>query len=318
MSSTNRYFITQNELADLFDITPQAAATQIKKENIETFKSGNKTALSPSAARAFMTSREIKYPSKIIAFQMLKGGSTKTSSAYNLAIRLNNYGAKVLVVDLDMQGNMTDAFNVEVNEEIPVLYHVATNECSIEDAVININEGLDLIPSDFENSVLEHHIVSTRKNLQNFITDTLKPIRNNYDFIIFDCNPALSALNISIALASDQILIPVNPDRFSEKGLKVVLDEIDRISSEYRKDIDFKLLFTLYDGREAISQKYLIKYGSEYEGKLISTLIRRNADVKNAIDSKKSIFDLKRAPAREDFDLFAREILNLRGPESQI
>ena len=318
MSSPIRYFITQNELADLFDITPQAAATQIKKENIETFKSGNKTALCPSAARAFMTGRDIEYPSKIIAFQMLKGGSTKTSSAYNLAIRLNNYGAKVLVVELDMQGNMTDAFNVEVTEEIPVLYHVATNECTIEEAVININEGLDLIPSDFENSVLEHHIVSTRKNLQNFITDTLKPIRKNYDFIIFDCNPALSALNISIALASDQILIPVNPDRFSEKGLKVVLDEIDRISREYRKNIDFKLLFTLYDGREAISQKYLIKYGSEYEGKLISTLIRRNADVKNAIDSKKSIFDLKRAPAREDFDLFAREILNLRGPEAQI
>lgn len=318
MSNQNKYYITQNELASLFDITPQAAATHIKKESIQTFKTGNKTSLSSNSTRQFMESRGYSYKSQVLAFQMLKGGSTKTSSAYNLAVRLNNYGARVLVIDLDMQGNMTDAFGVEITDE-SVFYHIATNEASIEETIIPISDGLDLIPSDFENSVIENLIVNSRKNLQTFIKNEIDKVRDNYDYIIIDCNPALSALNISIALACDTLLIPVNPDKFSEKGLKVVLSEIERIAEDYKKKIKFKLLFTLYDGREAISQKYLIKYGSEYEDHLISSLIRRNADVKNAIDQKKSIFDFKRAPAREDFDLFAQEILGIRNiSESEI
>ncbi|CAM6002800.1 unnamed protein product [Sphagnum balticum] len=126
------------------------------------------------------------------------------------------------------------------------------------------------------------------------------------------CNPALSSLNISIALASDRIIIPVNPDPFSSKGLKKTIDELQRIGQEYSQVPNYSLLYTLYDGREASSQRYLIEYGSAYKDRLISTVIKRNTDVKNAIDQKKSIFDFKRAPAREDFDLFAREILGWR------
>ncbi len=309
-----KFFITQNELAELFKISPQAAHMWMKYNQIESFKFKNKTALIPSETRKFMSKKGFNYPHLILAFQMLKGGSTKTSCAFNLAVRLNQYGARVLCVDADMQGNLTDSFGIDIDDDdsIPLLIDVVRKQASINEAIININEGLDIIPSDFENSSLELEINSLHPNLKTFISKILEPVKNNYDFIIIDCNPSLSALNISIALSADKLIIPVNPDKFSRKGLKKSIKEIQRWEESYGSKFDYQLLFTLYDAREASSQRYLIEYGNLHHNKLISTVIRRNADVKNAIDRKLSIFDFKKAPAREDFDLLALEMLGLR------
>lgn len=306
-----KHSLSQNEIADVFGITTQAASIFCKQHSIETFRHGNRAYLRPPSVRQFFKQRSITYPSKVISFQMLKGGSTKTSSAYNLAIRLHQYGAKVLALDLDMQGNFTDAFDKAIKEE-PVFINVATGEAKIQDTILNIDKNLDLLPSDFENSTLDFYITSRRLDIRNFVADIIKPIRNDYDFIIIDCNPALSSLNISIALASDEVIIPVNPDPFSMKGLHKTVEEFQRVKKNYGKKINYNLLFTLFDGRESTSQKYLIEYGTGFKNRLYNTAIRKNADVKNALETKKSIFDFRRAPAREDFDYFARDILGIR------
>jgi chromosome partitioning protein len=307
-----RTYLTQNEMASLLDISPQAISLYASKLELKSYRQQNKSAYSPLAVRKFFQARGFNYPKEVIAFQMLKGGSTKTSSAFNLAIRLNQYGAKVLCVDLDMQGNLSDALGIEVTEDHALFIHIARGEATIEETIIPICEGLDLIPSEFENSTLDYELSSKRKNLASFVKTELDKIRDNYDFIIIDCNPALSSLNISIALASDRIVIPVNPDRFSKRGLAKTITELERVGVDYKQPMDFSLLYTLYDARESSSQKYLIEYGSTYRDRLLSTVIKRNTDVKNAIDQKKSIFDFPRAPAREDFDLVARELLGWR------
>lgn len=306
-----RYFLSQNEIADVFNVSPQAISIAAKQRGIQSFKDGNKSVFSPSNVRSLLESRGISYPHKVIAFQMLKGGSTKTSTAFNLAVRLNQYGARVLCIDLDPQGNLTDSFAFDLTDQ-PVFFHVANGECDIEEAIVSISENLDLIPSDFENSTLDFVITSKNRDLRNFISSYLEVIKGSYDFVIIDCNPSLSPLNISIALASDEIIIPVNPDKYSAKGLKKTIEELERIGREFKHSFDYSLLFTLYDGREATSQKYLIEYGTNYKDRLLSTVIKRNADVKNAIDQKKTIFDFKKASAREDFDLLARDVLGLR------
>ncbi len=306
-----KYFLNQNEIAQLLGISPQAVSIAAKQRGIDSFKDGNKAAYNPSDVRSYLESRGVKYPQRVIAFQMLKGGSTKTSTAFNLAVRLNQYGAKVLCVDLDPQGNLTDSFCYDVTNE-PVFFHVANGECSLNDAIINVSDSLDLIPSDFENSTLDFLITSKNRDLRNFIANIIDPVKSRYDFVIIDCNPSLSPLNISIALASDQILIPVNPDKYSAKGLKKTIEELTRIGKEFKHTFDYNLLFTLYDGREATSQKYLIEYGTHYRDRLLSTVIKKNADVKNAIDQKKTIFDFKKAAAREDFDLLAQDMLGIR------
>lgn len=307
-----KFYISQNEIADIFALSPQAISIAAKQKSIESFKDGNKSVFKPSDTRKLFENRGFKYPSKTIALQMLKGGSTKTSSGFNLGVRLNQYGARVLFFDLDPQGNLTDSCGVDIIDQ-PVFYHVINGECpNIEDSIININDGLDLIPSDFENSTLDILIAKYGKDLRNFINSYVESLKSKYDFIIIDCNPSLSPLNVSIALASDLVLIPVNPDKFSKKGLKKTILEIERISKDYRVNLDYNLLFTLYDGREALSHKFLMEYGTEYGDKLLPTVIKRSADVKTATDQKKSIFDFKKASAREDFDLLAQEILGIR------
>ena len=90
------------------------------------------------------------------------------------------------------------------------------------------------------------------------------------------------------------------------------------MSAEYGTEIDYNLLFTLFDGREGTSQRYLIEYGGQYKDKLFPVIIKRNADVKNAVDMRKSIFDIPKAAAREDFDLLAWEILRFPKPERRV
>lgn len=312
--SLTRFLLGQNEIALSLGITSNAVSMAASKIGVQSQRLSNRAAFNSSSVRQIFEARNFQYPKEVISFQMLKGGSTKTSSAFNLAVRLNHYGARVLCFDLDMQGNLTDALGHQVGDE-PVFYHVAAGEAKIQDAIVPISENLDLIPSDFENSTLDFLITSKRLDLRGFITNALAPIADNYDFIIIDCNPSLSALNISIALASDRVIIPINPDKFAAKGLKKTIEELARVSAEYGTEIDYNLLFTLFDGREGTSQRYLIEYGGQYKDKLFPVIIKRNADVKNAVDMRKSIFDIPKAAAREDFDLLAWEILRFPKPE---
>jgi chromosome partitioning protein len=305
-----KYLITQPELAKLIGVKNQSIAMQATKLGLTSGTIGNRTAYSPTAVRSLIEQRGFKYPHQIISFQMLKGGSSKTSSAFNLAVRLNQYGARVLVIDADAQSNISSALGHEITGQEIVLFHLLKGEAEIREAIVPVNQGLDLIASNFDNSAIDLVLQSQRSNLKKMIVELVEPIFSDYDFIIFDCNPALSALNISIALASDLVIVPVNPDPFSKSGLDKVLEEFQRMGSQYDKNINYKLLFTLHDAREATSRKYLIEYGSKYEEKMFACIIRRNSDVKTSIDQKRSIFDFKKAAARPDFDAFALEVLD--------
>jgi chromosome partitioning protein len=305
----SKYLITQPELAKLIGVKNQSIAMQATKLGLESTAVGNRTAYAPSACRSLIEQRGLKYPHQIISFQMLKGGSSKTSSAFNLAVRLNQYGARVLVIDADAQSNISSALGHNLTGEEIVLYHVLKGEAEIQEAIVPINDGLDLVASNFDNSAIDLVLQSHRSNLKKLIKELIDPVFSRYDFIIFDCNPALSALNISIALASDLVIVPINPDPFSKAGLEKVLEEFQRMGSQYDKDINYRLLFTLHDAREATSRKYLIEYGSKYEDKLFASIIKRNADVKTSIDQRRSIFDFKKASSRPDFDAFALEVL---------
>lgn len=316
---THKYLISQPEIAKAVGVKPQAIAMQASRLGISGTTAGNRTNFSPFAVRSIMEGRGFKYPKLVLSFQMLKGGSTKTSSAFNLAVRLNQYGARVLVIDADPQGNMTRALNQEHLESPIVLAHILNEENTIQEAIIPVNESLDLVPSSYDNSMIDLVMSRANANLKKVIADIIAPLRAKYDFIIFDCNPALSAFNISIALASDQVVIPVNPDPFSKQGLEMVIKEFQRLGKSYEKDIDYRLLFTLYDGREPkISQKYMFEYGSQYEERMFTTFIKRSVDVKTAVDQHKTIFDFKTASARADFDAFALEVLQFNVKEAEI
>lgn len=311
-SLQSTFLLSQQDLCHTLNKSAQALSKYASSKGITSLKMSSKNrGYTNKDVRTILTNLGYTYPKKIIGFQMLKGGSTKTTSLVHLAVRLCHYGAKVLVIDLDPQGNATNSFAVDTSER-PIFFDVMTGRASVKDSIVEVSEGLDIIPSDFGNSGLNPVLLTGQKNLKTSVSDIVEPLRDDYDFILMDSNPSLSHINTSIALASDYIVIPVNPNKFSYEGLYQILIELRDKISEYRTDVDFKILFTLYKERDNLSQKYFVKYGKTLQGKLFSSIIKDNTDVKKAIDEKKFIFDKPKALSRKDFDLFAVEVLELQ------
>jgi chromosome partitioning protein len=154
-------------------------------------------------------------------------------------------------------------------------------------------------------------MVNRRENTAEFVNKHISDLKNKYDFIIIDCNPSLSTLNVSISCASDLILMPVNPDGYSVDGLKRTVEELDRIKASYKTNTSFKLLFCRFDQREVTSNKYLGEYVSLYKEQMLGSIIRRTADISTAVMNNSTVFQMKNSIAKIDYDLLAKEILGL-------
>lgn len=263
--------------------------------------------LDPQAVRKYLYSKGYRFPHQVISFQMLKGGVAKTTSALNFGIRAAMYGAKVLFVDLDQQANLTYALGVE-SENLPVWVDILEKKNSIQGARITIDQGIDLIPSSLNNSVLDRVLLSGQKNWAGAVKNYLKEIQSEYDFIIIDTAPNLSAINTAVTCASDLVILPINPDKFSLIGVRKHLADLEDLRKDFDLDFEEKILFTRFDGRESSSAQILELCLQEFQEKLMLNYIRTSSDIKNTIASSKTIYSTK-SNAKEDYDLVTRELM---------
>lgn len=257
--------------------------------------------------RDFLIHKGFNYPRKIISFQMLKGGVAKTTSALNIGLRASMIGARVLFVDLDQQANLTFALG-HSDESAAVWLDIFEKKVSIEAAVKTINAHIDLIPSSLNNSVLERAFINSNRNWSESIKSQLSQISLNYDLVIIDTAPALSATNTAVTLASDLVILPVNPDKFSILGFEKNYQELNDIKKDFKIDAAIKVLFTKYDAREKMSGEYLEAFIEKYPSILLKSYIRVSTDAKNTLATSKSIYSSK-STAKEDYHLVTLELL---------
>src|SRR5437868_10112019 len=160
------------------------------------------------------------FPHKVISVQMLKGGVAKTTSALNIGLGAAQYGARVLFIDMDQQANLTFALGVDIDEaeEKSVWLDIVEKKATIQQCVMKLTDKIDLIPSNLNNSVLDRVLLNSNRNWSLAVKTPLEQIRKNYDLILIDTAPALSATNTAVTVASDEVILPVNPDRFSYLG----------------------------------------------------------------------------------------------------
>ncbi len=304
-------YLTQNDLASCIGITTQTLGKQLRDLNIPTIKFGRTALVHHRAVRCILEARGFKFPNKVVAVQMLKGGSGKTSSTYNLAVRAHQYGFRVLLIDLDMQGNLTGTFGIDgVKREALISY--IRDQKDFSSLIVKVEEDLELLPSNYENSSIDIEIFSKRIEYGTLLSKPISEIRKNYDLILMDCNPSLSTLNVAAALASDTVLVPINPDTYSMEGLIKTTSEIARISEGRSKAPDLKIFYTLFDKREASSRSFLVEYASSYKDQLMETVVHRSADVRTGTITNKSVFEVPRAfVAQSDFDSLTRELVGL-------
>lgn len=306
------FHIQISELADILNLSSQSIIYELKKLNIDYTIVSRSAYLSQSQTRKYLEYKGFTHSKISMTFLMLKGGVGKTSTSFNLAIMLNKLGGRVLYVDLDPQGNATNWFTINTaKDSLPIFVNIIRNETSAEDCIVNISEGLDLLPSDFDNAPCDFEITLHKKNYTTLVSKALDNIKDNYDYIIIDCNPTLSTINESAALASDVVIIPVTPDSFSKSGLKETLKDLWRISRESGKFIDFKILVNMFEKKTSTAKKYKAFFENNFSENIIRCSIQNNTDIKRTCDEKKSIFDKKSATSIEDFLSLTLEVSGL-------
>lgn len=261
----------------------------------------------PEAVRAHLEAKGLTYPHRVVSAQMLKGGVAKTTTVLNLGLRAAMYGARVLYVDLDQQANLSFALGVE-DEERPVWIDLVERRALLKDLIVPVGTGLDLVPSNLNNSVLDRTLQSSTRNWAYSVKGPLEAVRDVYDLILIDTAPALSAVNTAVTVASDEVILPVNPDKFAFLGLRKHLDELVALREDFRLGFRERILFTRYDGREKSSRELLQSCIDLFADRLMKSYIRASSDVKNSIRGEKSLF-AGSSPVKDDYDLVTREVL---------
>lgn len=298
------FCITLSDLASFLEISP----AQVKLKAEAALKQKIKSPwLLPEDVRTLLLAEGFKYPHKVVSVQMLKGGVAKTTSVLNMGLRAAMYGARVLFVDLDQQANLSFALGVE-DESLPVWTDILEKKIGIDECVRQIEPNVDLIPSSLNNSVLDRVLMNSNRNWAQAVKGPLEKIRHRYDLILIDTAPALSAINTAVTIASDEVILPVNPDKFAFLGLQKNLGELEDIKQDFSLNFTKKILFTKFDGRENSSHELLQKCIDSFEELLMKGYIRTSSEVKNSIRSGKSLYAGK-SPVKTDYDFVTREIL---------
>lgn len=305
-----------SEAAESLGLTVQALHNQLKRKNLPHSKSKNRVYFTHSTAKQLL---ELTFNPQIVCFQIVKGGTGKTSLCLATGIRASLYGAKVLLIDLDQQGNLTTACNVSC-QETPIMIELINQKIPIGEGIVPVFDGLSILPSRIENALLDSNLMLKKCPLDRIYKDMLQPLKNQYDLILIDCPPALGSSVTAAALACDKIVSPVTPSEFSLQGLKITTTEVESIESTYKTSIPVCPLLNEYDTRTSLSHntlRYLITT-PPYSDKLFRTVIRKSQDFENVLEKNMSIFDtLTNTTAKEDVDLFTRELLHLSDNSKQ-
>ena len=302
--------MTAADAAQFMNQTVQNIHYHIKEKKLTFKKSANRIYFDHFASRELF---EMNWPNsaQIIAVSVVKGGPGKTSIVKNMGIRLSLYGARVLMVDLDQQGNLTSDFMDNADDK-PIMIDIVQGEAEAKDSIVNILPGLDIIPSRLENSALDKVLMLDQHPLDRVFTGILQPLKSDYDFILIDCPPALSQSVAAAILAADSVIIPVAPEKYCLSGLKMSYAEIREIEKKYKRSITTRILINKFDGRTTLSREILeqLSGNSTFKDKIMGSLIRLSQEIPNSSARRETIFDLLRpTPAFEDFDLLAREII---------
>ncbi len=225
---------------------------------------------------------------KIISIINQKGGVGKTTSVINLAAGLSMKSKKILVIDLDPQGNATTGLGLSnIDGPNQTIYNVLNGNEKISDVIQPTSfENLDLIKSNVDLSGLEVETASDGRRaykLKDELMAILNDSRANYDYILIDCPPSLSLLTIMALVASNSLVVPLQTEFFALEGLTQLMKTIDRIKSKLNPTLEIRgILLTMYDKRNKLSAQVEIEARNYFKEKVYNTVVPRNVRLSEA------------------------------------
>lgn len=220
---------------------------------------------------------------KIIAIVNQKGGVAKTTTTVNLSTTLAAVSKKVLVIDLDPQGNSSTGFGVRQQDRKITIYQVIIGLNHITESILPTNiPNLELITSNTNLSAAESDLIGSKKK-EYLLANLLEPLKTKYDYIIIDCPPSLNLLTINALVSCDEVIIPMQCDFYSLEGLSHLLKTIEIIEKNLNPKIKIGgILFTMYDKRNSLTQ-YVEEDVRKCLGAIVfKTVIPRNVKLSEA------------------------------------
>jgi chromosome partitioning protein len=231
---------------------------------------------------------ELSGRTRVITVSNQKGGVGKTTSAVNVAAALVSLGARVLVIDLDPQGNASTALGVPHTADIPSIYDVLIDEFPLADIVQASPESSNLLcaPSTIHLAGAEIELVTQvarEYRLRTALEDYLGSLEERLDFVLIDCPPSLGLLTINAFAAAQELLIPIQCEYYALEGLSQLLGTVRMIQKHLNPKLHLStILLTMYDGRTRLAQQVAEEVRGHFPGEVLSTVIPRSVRVSEA------------------------------------
>lgn len=227
---------------------------------------------------------------KIISFSNQKGGVGKTTTCVNMAAYIAKAGRKVLLVDLDPQGNATTGLGfLKGNLENSVYNVIIDDEDPLDNILGTEVEGLFIMPSSIALAGAEVDLVY-KKNRERVLQAALAKIKSAYDYILIDCPPSLGLLTINALTASDSVIIPIQSEYYALEGLSQLMNTVSLVKQRLNKDLTVEgVVMTMYDGRSLISKQIAAEIRKFFTKKVYEIVIPRNIRLSEAPSHGKPI-----------------------------
>jgi chromosome partitioning protein len=248
---------------------------------------------------------------KIISVINQKGGVGKTTTAVNLSACLGILDKKVLLLDIDPQGNSTSGYGINKRDNEYTSYDLFVNGADIHDCIKETKfKNVSIVPSNINLTGVEIEILDIPQR-ERILKNAILPILEEYDFIFLDCPPSLGLISLNALTASDTFLVPIQSEYYALEGLSQLMSTVRKIKIKYNQYIDIEgVLLTMFDGRLTHSRQVTEEIKRFFPKKVYATVIPRNVRLSEAPSyGEPIVYYDKRSSGAESYMNFAKEFL---------
>ncbi|MEY2631872.1 MAG: hypothetical protein RIR00_526 [Pseudomonadota bacterium] len=253
---------------------------------------------------------------KVLAITNQKGGVGKTTTAVNLAASLASLGRKVLLIDLDPQGNATTGCGVTKREALPTVYQLLIGMAGLNQVCLTTEYGFSLLPANRELAGAEVELIEMERR-EFRLRDALRQAAESFEFVLIDCPPALNMLTVNGLVAADAVVIPMQCEYYALEGLSDLVETLRKVRGNLNPRLEIEgLLRTMFNPQSTLTQQVSGELEQHFGSKVYSTIVPRNVRLAEAPSYGKPVlaFD-KGSRGAQAYLALAREVLARAGLE---